>query len=71
MTSTIQTEAETVDILDEEASWAFFDDKARELLGINGAEFLRRWDAGEYDEVADLPGNSDIIYLALLGAGGH
>jgi hypothetical protein len=55
--------------LDEEQSRAFFDEKARELLGISGEEFLRRWEAGEYDEIADLPGHWDIMYLAMLGIG--
>ena len=27
---------------------ALFDHQARTLLGISGDEFLRRWDAGEY-----------------------
>ena len=55
--------------LNYEESQAFFDEKARELLGISGAEFLRRWNAGEYDEIADEPGNSDYIYLSMLGQG--
>ena len=30
-----------------------FDQEARKLLGISGEEFLRKWDAGEYDPVTD------------------
>ena len=55
--------------LNLEESRAFFDEKARQLLGISGEEFLRRWNAGEYVEIADEPGNSDLIYLAMLGGG--
>jgi hypothetical protein len=40
---------------------------ARELLGISADEFRRRWNAGEYDEIADDGDHSDITYLALLG----
>ncbi len=52
-----------------EESRAFFDQKSRELLGMSGGEFLRRWNAGEYVAIADEPGNSDYIYLAMLGGG--
>ncbi len=48
-------------------SWAFFDDKARTLLGISGEEFHRRWNVGNYAEIADDGDHSDIMYLALLG----
>ncbi len=53
--------------LSPEESRAFFDDKARTLLGISGEEFLKRWNAGDYDEIADDPDHSDIMYLAILG----
>ena len=49
-----------------EESWAFSDHKARTLLGISGAEFHRRWNAGEYDEIADDGDHPDIMYLALF-----
>lgn len=26
-----------------------FDERAQRSLGVSGGEFLRRWDAGEYD----------------------
>jgi hypothetical protein len=51
--------------LTPEESRAFFDAKARELLGISGEEFVRRWRAGEYDEIADEP-PFDIMYLAMF-----
>ncbi len=55
--------------LDEEESRRFFDDKARTLLGISGEEFVRRWHAGDYAEIADDPEHPDIMYLAMLGIG--
>ncbi len=42
-------EPETDDHLSHEDLWAIFDQEARRALGISGDEFLRRWDAGEYD----------------------
>jgi hypothetical protein len=56
----------TVLQLDREESREFFDRSARELLGISGDEFIRRWDAGDYDEIADDPAHSDVMYLAML-----
>lgn len=44
----------------------FFDVQARRLLGISGDEFLRRWDAGEYDELVDDPQHPEILRLAVL-----
>lgn len=68
--SETETGTETSQVIDlnPEESKAFFDAQVESLLGISGDEFLRRWHAGDYDETADLPGNSDIIYLAMMGA---
>ena len=70
--------ASTVDVLespvrdlDPHDSQRFFDAKARELLGISGDEFLRRWAAGDYDDVADDPAHADVMYLVRLGSGGR
>jgi hypothetical protein len=43
-----------------------FDAEARRVMGMSGEEFIRRWDAGEYREIADTPGNLHIIGLAFL-----
>ena len=43
-----------------------FDAEARRVKGMSGEEFIRRWDAGEYDEIADTSGNLHIIGLAFL-----
>jgi hypothetical protein len=50
-----------VRVLSPEESRAFFDAKVRVLLGVGGEEFVRRWNAGEYDEIADDPAHSDIM----------
>ena len=43
-----------------------FDYQARKELGISGDEFLRRWDAGEFDAIADDPDHPEIMELAML-----
>lgn len=53
-------------ILSPEEGRAFFDETSRELLGISGEEFLRRWDAGEYEDLEDIPENWNILHMMLL-----
>lgn len=50
--------------LDPEAAYEEFDALTQELLGISGEEFIRRWDAGEYADVADDQSNEHIIMIA-------
>ena len=50
-------------ILTEEEGRALFDEEARRLLGISGEEFVRRYDAGYYDDNPDTP---EIIQLHLM-----
>ncbi len=45
---------------------ALFDYQARKLMNVSGPEFLARWDAGEFRDIADTPGNLHIISLAML-----
>jgi len=52
--------------LDVEEERQAFDEQARELLGISGEEFLRRLDAGVYDDVCDDIEHRDVMYLTLL-----
>lgn len=46
-----------------EEARAFFDEQARAWLGISGEEFIRRWDAGAFD---DEPERSDVMNVAML-----
>jgi hypothetical protein len=57
-------------LTDEEAH-ALFDKRAREALGISGDEFLRRWDAGEYDHLIDDPEHPEILQLAMMESFGR
>src|SRR5687767_13653234 len=67
------TVATTVQLVDNREQYAtpdegreLFDYQARKLLNISGEDFLRRWDAGEYREIADAPGHRHIMRLAML-----
>ena len=60
-----------VRILDDEEAHAFFDATARELVGMSGEEFLRRLDAGEWDEVIDDPEYADHLYLSMMRSFGE
>ncbi len=53
-------------ILSPEEGRRFFDDQCRALLNISGEEFIRRWDAGEYEDMEDIPENWDILHVSLL-----
>ena len=44
---------------------ALFDDEARRLLGISGEEFLRRLDAGEYDDIEEDEVGRKIVHLLI------
>ena len=66
MASPVEVVESPVRDLSLKESWAFFDAKAQELMGIGGDEFIRRWNAGDYDAIADDPAHSDIMYLALF-----
>jgi len=56
------TETRTLSL---EEGRAFFDEKCRAYLNMSGEEFIRRWDAGEYEDIEDIPENWDILHVAL------
>lgn len=67
MTETVTASAEdcgvnVVELTEDQARGAF-DERARELLGISGDEFLTRWRAGEFedDERSEV---AELIHLA-------
>jgi hypothetical protein len=43
-----------------------FDEAARELVGMSGEEFIRRFDAGEFAEIPDDEKHRNIIELGLM-----
>ena len=52
--------------LDEDEGRAFFDARARELMGMSGEEFLRRYDAGEYKDIKDDGEDGNLIKLIMM-----
>lgn len=61
----MQTQAEAtggVVYMDRGDSADLFDKISRKNMGISGAEFLRRWDSGEFEGVDwdDVPGLAEV-----------
>jgi hypothetical protein len=51
--------------LSPEEGRALFDQRAQELLGMSGEEFLGRCDAGEFDCIFDDPEHPEILDLYM------
>jgi hypothetical protein len=51
-------------LLEGEEAWKFFDSEARLWLNMSGEEFLRRWDANEFD--VDGPDHVRIMSVYFL-----
>jgi hypothetical protein len=43
-----------------------YDEAVRKHMGMSGEEFLRRWDAGEFRDIADKEGHRHIIDLVMM-----
>ena len=52
--------------LNEEESREYFDRQAQRLLGLSGDEFLRRYDAGEYDRELEDRELRAVMKLSML-----
>jgi hypothetical protein len=55
-----------VHVLTRDEAIALFERDARRDLGISGEEFLRRWDAGEYQPVPDTVEGRAIERIAVM-----
>jgi hypothetical protein len=51
-----------VRVLSREEGKLLLDEQARRYLQMSGEEFIRRWDAGEFDG----PERSEVVRLAML-----
>jgi len=51
--------------LTTEEAHAIFEENARYYLGLSGDEFIRKWDAGGFDD-AEAPGVWDVAILLPL-----
>jgi hypothetical protein len=54
------------DVLSPEESFKYFNQQARELVGMSGKEFLRRWDASEFQPVPNTADGRKIGRLVML-----
>lgn len=50
-------------VLDREQGKVLFDRQARRYLNMSGEEFIRAWEAGEFDDEPDRP---EVIRVAML-----
>lgn len=57
---------EGVTYLTGEAALAFFEREIQRLMGISGEEFLRRYEAGEYENLEDIPENWNVLRASFL-----
>ena len=59
-------ESEKSSIMPPDEAKAFFEREVQRLVGMSGDEFIRRYDAGEYAEIEDIPENWNIFRAAFL-----
>ena len=63
-----ETEAVPVVELSREDGLRIIDRQARRYLKMSGAEFIRRWNAGEFRDDPDRPGVARLAMLLPLAA---
>lgn len=56
----------SVRVATAEEGLALFDRQTRKALGVSGAEFLKRWDAGHYRPVPDTAEGRKVGRLVML-----
>ena len=57
---------EGVTILRGQVALDFFEQEVQRLLGMSGDEFLRRYDAGEYEDMEDSLENRNYLRASFL-----
>ena len=68
-TTTRKAKTEPTDIpryVTPEEGRAIFERQVRKTMNMGAEEFIQRWEAGEFDEIADKAGLRHIIELALM-----
>jgi hypothetical protein len=53
-------------IMPKEEALAFFEREIQRLMGMSGEEFIRRYDAGEYNDLEDIPENWHVLRASFL-----
>jgi hypothetical protein len=66
MVATAQETERRIQLFSPDQTRDAFDDLAQKLMQMSGAEFIRRWDAGEFTDIADDPDHPEIMRLAML-----
>ena len=66
MTTTPERVDNGIRFLDDDEARQQFDRQAQRLMGISGDEFLRRYDAGEFDDLQDDRQQDAVMKLAML-----
>jgi hypothetical protein len=64
-----KSEAANVQMLDETQAVAFFDKLVRSNLGISSAEFLERYNKGEYKDACNNPRLLKVLMMIPKAAG--
>lgn len=57
---------EGVTYLTGQAALDYFEREIQRLMGMSGAEFIERYDAGEYETMEDIPENWHVLEAAFL-----
>ncbi|MCA9860868.1 MAG: hypothetical protein KC438_14160 [Thermomicrobiales bacterium] len=57
---------EGVTYLSGEEARAYFEQEIQRLLGMSGDEFLRRYDAGEYEDMEETLENRNFLRASFL-----
>jgi hypothetical protein len=52
--------------LDDEESHQLFDREARRLMNMSGEEFIRKYDAGDFEGEMDGPQHHALVKLVML-----
>ena len=53
-------------IMPKAEALVFFEREIQRLMGMPGDEFIRRYDAGEYEDLDDLPENWHVLRASFL-----
>lgn len=66
MAITPERSTNEIRFLDDDESHQFFDVQARRLMNMSGEEFVRKYDAGEFDSELDGPQHGVLAQLVML-----
>lgn len=52
--------------MSKEEAQSFFEREIQRLMGMSGAEFIQRWESGEYEDLEDVPETRHVLKAAFL-----